>query len=204
VPLERARLHQALIDLCYECGYQRLTLAMLLERAGVDEAAFSSHFLDLEDCFCHVYQDEVDAFYRRIYAALADKPSWRERMRAAAYAYLDYLQEDPKRTNFVTIEIRVAGERALLLMADALKRQFDLLDQGRDELEDPNAISRATSEAIGGAIFGQIYSLVAGGALPSVTAQAVPEALYTAILPYLGSEAALEELRIPPPATGKG
>jgi AcrR family transcriptional regulator len=80
---ERERMAEALIALCFENGYRQTTLEMLLERAGVERAAFERHFADMEDCFCKVYEDMQEELMRRVVAAIEREPTWRDRLRTS-------------------------------------------------------------------------------------------------------------------------
>jgi AcrR family transcriptional regulator len=193
----RERIRQALIDLCYERGYRDIDLPMLIARAGVDEAAFDREFDDLEDCFCQIYGEIQDALFERVSAAIAGLPSWRDRVRTTAYAMLAYLEEDDKRARLLVVEGRFAGERAQRKAAESFAYVFELLDQGREEAKGEKHLSRATAEAIGGTVFVQMYAAFEEGSVEAVRAR-IPEMMYAAVLPYLGPEAAAEELRIRP------
>ena len=190
----RIRLREALIDLCTERGYRALSIEDLCHRAGVDRGAFERHYIDLEDCFCEVYLEIREEFLRRFRDALEPLSSWRRRLRGAAYFLLDFFAEDPRVTYFGMVEVRRAGERAQLLFGEVFEEIFDLLDAGREELPAPGAISRATAESIAGGIFAQLYAAIGEGA--PLRAEAVPEMLYAAVLPYLGPDAAAEELSL--------
>jgi AcrR family transcriptional regulator len=194
---DRKRMAEALIDLCYEHGYRSTTLEMLLERAGVDRAAFERHYADMEDCFCQVYEEVQGELVKRIQGAIEREPSWRDRLRATAYTMADFVAEDEKRTHFTIYEVRAAGDRAVYLLGESYERLFDLIDLGRRERSFRRSISRATAEAIGGTIFFQMYASFEAGSVESVRAK-VPEMMYVAVLPYLGAEAAEEELRLVP------
>ena len=194
---ERERMAAALVDLCFEKGFGQTTLEMLLDRAEVDQAAFERHFADLEDCFCGVYQDIQDELLERVFAAITSEPTWRDRLRATAYTMADFVAEDEKRTHFAIVEVRSAGDRAIYLLSQSYERLFDLIDQGRRERDLPGWVSRATAEAIGGTMFFQMYASYEAGSIDSVRAR-VPELMYVAVLPYLGAEAAAEELRLVP------
>jgi AcrR family transcriptional regulator len=197
---ERERMATALIDLCFEQGYRRTTLGMLLERAGVDHAAFERHFADLEDCFCSVYEDIQGELMERVLAAVTAAPTWRDRLRATAYTMADFVAEDERRTHLAIFEVRSAGDRAVYLLSQSYERLFDLIDMGRRESRRERSISRATAEAIGGSMFFQMYASYDGESIDAVRAK-VPELMYVAVLPYLGPEAAAEELRTPVPLT---
>ena len=97
-------------------------------------------------------------------------------------------------------EIRAAGERAQLIQWRGIQRMIDLLDEGRTQAEDPDRLSKATAESLAGGILTQIYAAVGKGPL-GPEAELVPELMYAAVLPYLGPEAAAEELAIAPPPT---
>jgi len=195
---ERAEIAAAMIDLCVELRYPNVELPMVLERAGVDEAAFRRHFEDLEDCFCQTYEAQRDEFALRIATAFAAEQGWRNQMRAAAYAMLGYLGEDLQRARFMTVEVLYAGDRAKLIRDQAMQGFFMLIDQGRFEMEDPDALTPFTAETIGSAIYQRIQAATERYELDKFE-PGVQEMMYNAVLPYLGPEAAAEELKIPPP-----
>jgi AcrR family transcriptional regulator len=194
---ERRALFEALLDLCLQRGYERIEIADLLERAELPESAFRRHFADLEDCFCAKLEDERELFFAAINRALRDQVLWVDRLRAAAYALLRFLQADERRRHFLTTELNAAGERAKRIWTETIAAPLlDLLDQGRAERDDEATKSRTTAEAIGGGIFMQLSAAAERGQLDE---SGVPKLMYAAVLPYLGPEAAERELSIPPP-----
>ena len=195
---ERERIHAALIDLCYEHGYRKLSVEELCRRTGLDRADFERIYVDLEDCFCQAYVAERDRFYSERNAACTGLSGWRERLRASAFALFRILASDPKLANFVIVEPTHAGERSQLLMAGVIEEMLSLLDQGRAQHSAPE-ISRTTAESIAGAIFLQIYTAIFRDH-SEITEQKVREMLYAAVLPYLGPEAAEEELVLTAPS----
>jgi AcrR family transcriptional regulator len=194
----RSRVHRALIELCFEQGFGKVSVEQLSERAGIEPETFERDYADLEDCFCQAYVVERDLFFVAREAACQGLEGWREQLRASAYALLRILGADPKLANFVIVEPRFAGERALLLMEGVISTMLDLLDQGRQHRDDPETISRATAELIAGSIFLQLYMAIAHDH-SELTEQKLREMMYTAVLPYLGIDAAREELRAPAP-----
>src|SRR5215213_2557490 len=194
----REPLHQALIDLCWEHGLEDVTIEMLCARAGIGRAEFDARYADLEDCFYAAYAAEFGRYRRQAEAARAGLTSWRERLRATAYALLRYLAEDERVTHFTVIEVRRGGERAQLLIGEGIEELIDLLDEGRSQPGAPDSLTRPTAESVAGGLFNQLYLAFAHGDSPHES-EVVPEAMYTAVLPYVGPEAAAEELRIPAP-----
>lgn len=195
---ERARLREALLDLCQERGYPDLTLDDLLARSGLDEEAFHRHFEDLEDCFCGVLSETYGEFFEYAQAAVAGVSGWRDRIRATAYAMLRFLSRDERVARLGAVEASRAGARAEQLFLDTFNRLIDLIDEGRSETDDPDALSRATALGVGGTIFARVQEAVAEGEL-NLGEEELPQLMYAAVLPYLGAAAAEEELHIPPP-----
>ena len=137
-------------------------------------------------------------------AAAAAEPTWRDGLRAALYAIADFVEADERRTRLMLVEARTAGDRAIGLIQEGYDRFFDLIDRGREERPGAGSLTRASAEAIGGTIFLQMYA-AQGTGVAGLARAAVPRMMYTAVLPYLGQQAAEEELRRPPhnPAGGE-
>ena len=171
---------------------------MLLERAAVDQQAFERHFADLEDCFCELFQELSNEYLLRVGGAYAAEQGWANQLRAAAYEGLRFLREDLPRARFLFIEVLSAGTRAHLVRDQNMEALFELIDLGRAELADPDSLSRDTAVSIGGGIYERTHVAIDRDD-PKVWETLVPEFMYTLVLPYLGPEAALEELSIPPP-----
>ena len=112
---------------------------------------------------------------------LAPAPDWRLRLRAAAYAL--YRRRD----------------RSLLPVEGEVERLVELIDAGRAEPTAPASLTRLTAEALGGAISSQLCFAAGRDGHPSPEEELVPPLLYTAVLPYIGADAAAEELRAQPP-----
>lgn len=199
---ERERVRSALIGLSFKRGFAQVTVDDLCERAEVDRPVFAAQYADLEDCFCQTLEAERDDFFAYLdrAVAVAGAERWADRVRAVAYGLLRYLRADRARTHFLTVELNRAGERATLIWTETiLKPLFDLIDEGRCEPGAPASLTRATAEQVGGGIFAQIYAATGGGEPHLPDAPIVPELMYAVVLPYLGPEAAAEELKAPPP-----
>jgi AcrR family transcriptional regulator len=195
------RFRRAMVDLCFEVGYPQLTLPMLLERAELGEGDFNRRFDDLEDCFCHTLEAHRDDFFAYLARAmaLAEPESWADRLRAVAYGLLRFLQADPVRTHFLTVELNRAGERATLIWTQTIvKPLFELIDEGRTARSGAGSLTRSTADAVGGGILLQILAAVEKGDLEEGE-RVVPQLMYSAVLPYLGSAEAEKELHTPPP-----
>jgi hypothetical protein len=124
--------------------------------------------------------------------AFATQERWRDGLRAALAAVLRWVQKDPARARFLLTEALADGKLANLGRPTA-SSLVDLVDAGRQELPDPSAVSREMAEAVTGALLHRILAATHETSRPPEALTA--ELMYVAVLPYLGHEAAREELR---------
>jgi len=197
------RIHSAVVDLIVERGYEHTTEALVAERAGVSRVEFDLHFSSLEDCCIQTFDCIAARCEANLYDAYKSQDEWRDRLRAAAYAAVGFMKENPKEARFGLVELSRAADLAQARVEAAIELYADLIDAGRQELEDPDSVSRATAQATVGSILAMV-----GRESPRVELDEaeclVPELMYIAVRPYLGHEAALEELAGSASAAGQG
>ncbi len=204
MPEERERIVRTLVELVGERGFRETELADVLAVAGVEEAVFSRHFAGMEECFLAAW-DELAIAHGALAAREfeSDRP-WRERMRAAAWVTLSYLQADRRRTRFLVLEILNAGEVAQAHRDLAIAAQVEWIDGGRQEMEDPASLGRATAEHIAGAINEMLVRRTRSGQIFRGGNEVLRELMYMAVRPYCGDGAARAELQLPPPPDLEG
>jgi AcrR family transcriptional regulator len=197
-PEERARIARAMVELVGANGYRQTPLGEVLTAAAVDGPGFHRHFASKEECFVAVWGELTLAHGALAAHAFDANGPWRERMRAAAWVTLRYLQADLNRTRFLVLEVLNAGELAQAHRDLAIATQVEWIDAGRRELDDPSSVSRSTAEHIAGAINEMLIRKTRSGEIVK-GATVVRELMYLAVRPYLGEAAAREELRWPAP-----
>ena len=195
----RARLRAATIDLVLQRGLDGVEAQELCARAGFDRAEFERCFDGVGDCALAVYLANIAEFDRALDAASAPGDPWRDRLRATAYVAARHVRDRPLSTRFDMVAMLAAGGLAQAHRDRYVRRIVDLIDEGRQELPDPEALGPTVAETI----FGSIYQLLArelSGTGGTGRAEAVvPQLMFIAVRPYLGDEAAREELEISPP-----
>jgi AcrR family transcriptional regulator len=194
----RQRIVTTMVELVADQGYAATTVRQLLERAGVRRADFRRHFSGKRACFLEVYEEISESFTARVLAAFEGEEEWREGLRAAAYAAARWVGAHPLEVRYATIEMMAAGESAVARREATLRRFVDLIDAGREQLEQPAPVTRAMAEGVVGGILGMLTRNLRRGARRRPE-EFVPELMFLAVRPYLGQEAAREELSIPPP-----
>jgi len=191
---ERQHVLEAFIALVAERGYGDTSVAAVVERAGIDEAAFERHFSAREDSFVAAWEHLTLLYMQTVFAAYETKDTWREQMRAAGLALIGYLAEHPDRAR-VLAEMP-PGPRAWAVLNRNIETFVEIIDLGRQEMDDPDSLTRATAEGLAGAVHEQLISHVSRGE-PEALATLVGPVMYMVVRPYLGDEVALEELQRP-------
>ena len=189
---ERDAIVDALIEVAAERGYGRTTIELVLERAGLDRPAFDRHFRGKYDCFLSAWQEVNEDCLETMVRAYESREEWQDRLRAVASQVIEGLSRDPSRAHF-GVEVLAAGDAARARRDMTMRVIASLIDAGRREMEDPEAVPHTTAEALAGSAYGQIYSRVVRGAADELP-ELLPQLMSAAVLPYLGIEAAMSEL----------
>jgi AcrR family transcriptional regulator len=189
---ERAQFVAALVEIASERGYGETTIELIVERAGLDRPAFDRHFRGKYDCFLSAWQDLNEECLETMVRAYESREEWPDRLRAVAYQVIEGLSHDPSRASF-GVEVLAAGDAARARRDMTMRVIASLIDAGRQEMDDPEAIPHTTAEALAGSAYGQIYSRVVRGAVDELP-DLVPQLMSAAVMPYLGIEAAMAEL----------
>jgi AcrR family transcriptional regulator len=190
---ERGRIVEAVIEIAAERGYGETTVEEIVDRAGLDRAAFDRHFRGKYDCFLSAWQDVSEECMGTMVKAYESAEEWPDRLRAVAEQIVRGLSEDPSRASF-GVEVLAAGDAARARRDMTMRVIAGLIDSGRLLMDDPEAVPHTTAEALAGSAYGQIYSRVVRGAVDELPAL-IPQLMSAAVMPYLGVEAAMDELR---------
>jgi len=186
-----------MVSLVGNHGYAQTSVEMVCEQARTRRSHFDRCFAGKEDCFLSLHDEVAAEFCERVTAAYAGASSWHDRVWAAGWATMRFLAEDPARARFLVVEVNGAGSGAQSRRDRILQQMADILDGGRDELEKPDSVSRCTAEIVAGAIYGTILGRIEEGSIERGE-DFLPELVYMAVMPYLGSRAAEDELLVQP------
>jgi AcrR family transcriptional regulator len=186
-----------MVNLTGSHGYDATTIDAVCARAEVPQEEFFARFDCKEDCFLDAYDEIATRFGDRVLGAYETHNAWHDSVWAAGWAAIGFLQEDPLRARFFAVEVGGAGNRARQRRDRIMQIFADLLDAGRDELDDPRELTRATAEVVAGAIYFTIQNKILEGFIDRGEDFLV-ELVYIAVLPYLGSAVAESELRVQP------
>jgi AcrR family transcriptional regulator len=189
---ERARLIEALIEVAAERGYLETSIEMVVARAGLDRPAFDRHFRGKYDCFLSAWQEMNEECMHSVMRAYESEQYWPDRLRAVAQEVVGSLSTEPSRACFA-VEVLAAGDAARARRDMTMRVIASLIDAGRQEMDDPESVPHTTAEALAGSAYGQVYAKVVRGDTDDLP-KLIPQLMSAAVMPYLGVEAALEEL----------
>jgi len=191
---QRERILTAMAQICAKKGYGAATIRDICDAAGVSRATFYELFKDKEDCFHAAMELSLaDAMGRIVAVYSPDKP-WATMVRDAAAAFLDLLASRPTFARMALVEAPSSGERAFELYASGKRVLQSLLDRGREDPVEEEAIPSSA----GRAALAAAESLIVGQILAGNTArlpELLPDIVYITTVPYLGQEEALRQSR---------
>ena len=230
--MQRRRLLLAFTEILAENGLQDTGIGRVCKRAGVSRRTFYDLFRDREACFLAVVDNAIERVGQSVIPIFQDegrtpksrlagtdrkartkeahgrRASWRERVRDALAAVLEFFDEQPALARVLLVETLKAGPA----VSERRRRVLDLLtraiDEGRAESkagsEPPPLIGQST---VGGAI-SVIHARILEGDMRSLVELLNP-LMSMIVHPYLGPVAARRELdrRVPsfkPVRDGRG
>jgi AcrR family transcriptional regulator len=188
---QRSRILDAMTQLAGERGYHDASIADVIKQAGVTRKAFYKLFEDKEQCFIAAYERELARLLTLTLEAFETQDEWADRVRAALSALLHALAREPTVARVCFIEVMTAGPRAIAARNEAMRGFTIVFDTGRlqDDRERPPALAL---NMVGG-MSEIVHREIAAGKAEDL-ADALPDLMYTAVLPILGPEAAEREL----------
>lgn len=195
----RARIREATLDVVLKSGYEAMTVEMVIDRAGVERADFDAMFTGKDQLYLTLFEEITREYEAELDAAFAKHEVWRESLRAAAYAAARFIRDHPREVGFGVVRMFSAGDLAQAHRERQLQRMVDLVDLGRQELDDPDSVGRGVAEGVIGSIYGLLVKELQSGKGAGAAESFVPDLMYLAVRPYLGHEVAREELSIPAP-----
>lgn len=191
---QRERILTAMAAACAAKGFGATTIADICEPAGVSRATFYELFKDKDDCLqASMELSLADAMGRIVEVYSPDKP-WATMVSDAAATFLDLLATRPDFARMALIEAPAAGGRSQEMYASGKRVLQALLDRGRNDPMEEQAIpSSAGRGALAAA-----ESLIVGQILAGNTerlGELLPDVVYIVTIPYLGQDEALRQSR---------
>lgn len=225
--LQRARILAAMVQASVQHGAGNVTVAHVVERAGVSRRTFYEIFTDREDCFLAAFDDGIARASRAVLDAYDPNANWVERVRSALVALLTLLDSDPDTGWLLIVGSLGGGARALEHRSRVLAQIIGVIDEGRKQTKNGEGLPPLTAEGILGGVVSVLHArLLAGPGTedPLLAQRDAPSSIGAGstvaddrlvptqgllglsgslmamiVLPYLGAPAARRELARPIP-----
>jgi len=177
-------------------GFEATTVADVIEVAGVSEETFYGMFENKQACFLEAYDAVIDVLIAHVttaFEAAADEP-WPDRIAAGLRALVQLLAVEADIARMAMVEVTAAGDDARERYRAALARFTPFLEEGRAYSGQGEELPPDTARfAIGGAT-SMIFDEIRAGRGPELE-RILPDLVFAVLMPYLGPEAAEDEMR---------
>jgi AcrR family transcriptional regulator len=204
--IQRARLLAAMTDVACERGAGNVTVAQVVERAGVSRRTFYELFSDREECFLAAFDDGMARASGYVLGAYDPEAGWAERVRSALTALLEFVDVERGVGRVLIVESLGAGTEALERRRRVLACIISVVGEGRSDVKGGEGPPSLTAEGAVGAVFSVIHARLlacvapvmggprAGDCEVGSLVELVNPLMGMVVLPYLGSAAARREL----------
>jgi AcrR family transcriptional regulator len=186
---QRARIIAALALEASEQGYQGVTVADVVNRAGIARNTFYENFRSKEDCFLATQAYAMSSALEQVVGAAGELESWPQRVRAGLTAFLTFVAEEPALARTCMVEALSAGPAAVERYEESQQAFVSLFKLGRDVSSHGAELPETMEEAIVGGVFWILNQRLAIGEVAAVP-ELLPGLIEFALTPYLGAEAA--------------
>jgi len=187
---------EAMVRMTSAKGYEATTVADVVEYAGVSRDAFDEMFESKEACFLEAYEAVFDVLLAHVTAAFeaaSDQP-WPEQIAAGLNALVELLAMEADIARMAMVEVTAAGDDARERYRAMFTRFTPFLEKGRTYSGQGEELPADTARfAIGGAT-SMIFDEVRAGRGPELK-RILPDLVFAVLMPYLGPEAAEDEMR---------
>lgn len=200
VEIQRARILAAMVEVCAERGAGNVTVAHVVERAGVSRRTFYELYRDREECFLGAFDDGLARVSRYVLEAYDPGAKWVRRVRLALTSLLGFLDAERGVGQLLIVGSLGAGRGALERRGRGVAQMIALVDEGRKEAKAGAQPPPLTAEGIVGGVLSVLHARLldhSGKPLLELTSPLMS----MIVLPYLGPAAARRELARPAPAS---
>jgi AcrR family transcriptional regulator len=209
--IQRVRILAAMLEECSARGAGNVTVAHVVERAGVSRRTFYELFSDREDCFLGAFDDALTRASRYALDSYDPSARWVERCRVALIGLLTFLDTERDAGHLLIVGSLGAGDRALQRRQHVLAQITNIIDEGRKTSKTAAELPPLTAEGIVGGVLSVLHSrlLLFSSSMTDSDASIEPPRgslldlagplMSMIVLPYQGPTAARKELARPVP-----
>jgi AcrR family transcriptional regulator len=193
--VQRGWLMSALAAVVCEQGSEGASVRQIVARAGVSRRRFYELFASSEDCFRAVFEEAIRQASERASAAYGVERPWEDRMRAALFAVLAFLESEPELARLAVLHTTPTGP-VTARRNEVLGALAHFIDAGGRAAQGALNPPPLTAQTVVAGMLGVVQARLLEGHAEPLTALTNP-LMSVIMLPYLGPTAAWEELSKP-------
>ncbi len=189
---QRERILSAVAYVTSAASYAEMSVEDIIVTAGVSRRTFYEHFKNKEDVFLAAYDAVTAQLVERVVAAVEAADTFADQCSAGLRAFLEFAASEPAFARMCIVEVLAAGPEAIKRRNGTMQAFATLIHSKAEELLEGKIPPPLTAETVVGGIYEVVYTRVLRGEIQGLPAL-LPDLAYSALLPYLGLEAAREE-----------
>jgi AcrR family transcriptional regulator len=189
---QRNRILAAVARVADSKSYSDMTVEDLIVAAGVSRRTFYEQFDNKEMAFLAAYDEVVGRLLRKVEEAVAAERELSERVRAGISAFLEFVASDPAVARVCIVEVLAAGPEAVSRRRKAMRAFAEVMERTASVREESPVAPALTAETLVGGLHEVVYTRVLQGEARELP-RLLPDLVYSALMPYLGPEAAARE-----------
>ncbi|MFI4990934.1 MAG: TetR family transcriptional regulator [Solirubrobacterales bacterium] len=193
--VQRGWLMSALARVVCEHGAEGASVRQIVACAGVSRRRFYELFASSDDCFRAVFEDAIGQVRIRASRAYGIEGAWSDRLRAGLFAVLAYFDSEPELARLLVLHTTATGP-ATARRNELLWQLIDFIDSEGRAANPASNPPPLTGETVVGGVLGVIQARLSEDGEAPLTSLVNP-LMSVIALPYLGPEAAWEELARP-------
>jgi AcrR family transcriptional regulator len=187
---QRERIFAALAEAASAEGFPQTTVEHIVARAALSRRTFYEMFENKEDAFLSAYDEAAGRLICEVREAQRTETGFAGRMTAMLRTFLELLAASPAFARMCIVEVLAAGPVAIRRRNETMAA-FAMLIQNAAQDVPGRQPPPTTAEILVGGIHNSVYRRIARdetAELPGL----LPELVHTALVPYLGEEAATD------------
>lgn len=185
---QRERLLAAVIRVTADKGYEAMSVADILDQAGVGRQSFYELFSDKRDCLLAAHQLLVDDLEATATEAFEGTAPWPQRVRSSLAAVLEWFAANPEAARVTLVELAPIGPVVRDRFQASFHRFTGMLEEGLKEPAAPTDLPNITSFAAATAL-ARIYEEIVKGRTAELP-ELLPELTFELLVPFVGEVAA--------------
>jgi AcrR family transcriptional regulator len=182
------RILQATMEAVAANGYRQVTIADIVERAGVSLNTFYNHFDGKHAAFDAALYGGRTRMLGVLLPLGRRARNWPEAIRALTKGTLEFMAAEPQFAKLIAVDVYAAGPETLERRDQAIEAALWTLDGG---LEYAPGVAPIAREAIMSALYAMLCDQVQAEGVSSLPEMG-PLATYVALSPFIGPEQACE------------